>query len=328
MKKTYLRELLLAYQQKRDRAERQLKNRKEDVYKAVPRIKAIDREISMTGVRISKMILLEPDKRDKAMKELESRVNALRQEKAIIMTENNIPLNYLEMEYDCTRCKDTGFTAENKPCNCLRQRMIDRAYQMSGLDHTLSQQNFSTFNINVFSDQPFDEEKLTPRENMQEILSICESYVHNFKHRQDNLLFYGNTGLGKTFLCNSVAKGLLDKGHIVVYQTAFRILEILEKRRFGKDKSDEVRDAYDLLFDAELLIIDDLGTEMTNAFSNLEIFNIINTRLVQNKPMIISTNLTPREIRNTYTERVSSRIFGNFTLLKFYGPDLRWQTKS
>lgn len=167
---------------------------------------------------------------------------------------------------------------------------------------------------------------MTPRENMLDILSIAEGFISNFdENNGDNLLFYGTTGLGKTFLCNCIAKALLDKNKIVIYQTAFTILDILERRRFGKSSSEMSDYQYNLLFSSDLLIIDDLGTEVSNTFTNAEIFNIVNTRIIAGKKTLISTNLTPKEISEIYTDRVFSRILDKFIPLKFYGKDLRWE---
>ncbi|NLI66362.1 MAG: ATP-binding protein, partial [Tissierellia bacterium] len=176
------------------------------------------------------------------------------------------------------------------------------------------------------SDEPFEGEVLTPRENMIDIVGIAEGFISNFdENNGENLLFYGTTGLGKTYLCNCIAKSLLDKNKIVIYQTAFTILDILEERRFGKGDKELSNYQYELLLDCDLLIIDDLGTEISNTFTNAEIFNIVNTRLLRNKKTIISTNLTPKEISDIYTDRVFSRIFHRFNPLKFYGNDLRWE---
>ncbi len=159
-----------------------------------------------------------------------------------------------------------------------------------------------------------------PRENMKYISNICVDYVNNFNEKnEENLLFYGSTGVGgKTFMCNCIAKALLDMNKIVIYQTAFKILEIIEKRRFGRGDNRFEDYEYDLLFHADLLIIDDLGTELSNAFTNAEIFNIVNTRLIDGTKTIISTNLTPDEISNIYTDRVFSRILEKFIPLKFF----------
>ena len=247
-------------------------------------------------------------------------------EKAFLLTEGNISADYLDLTYDCLNCKDTGYLDDGQRCSCMKQMLINRAYKMSNLESVLDKENFKTFDIKVFSNDPFEGEKLSPRENMMEILSYAEGFIGNFRENNgENLLFYGTTGLGKTFLCNCIAKALLDKNKIVIYQTAFTILDILEKRRFRKDISDITEYDYSLLFDGDLLIIDDLGTEVSNTFTNAEIFNIVNTRLLAGKKTIISTNLTPNEISEIYTDRVFSRILDKFIPLKFYGKDLRWE---
>ncbi|MDX5707380.1 DnaA/Hda family protein [Clostridioides difficile] len=139
-------------------------------------------------------------------------------------------------------------------------------------------------------------------------------------------MFYGSTGLGKTYMCNCIAKELLDKGNVVIYQTSFRILDILEDYKFRRDTNNQISENnYKNLFDCDLLIIDDLGTELNNSFTSGEIFNIVNTRLVAGKKIIISTNLTPSQIGNTYTQRTLSRILDKFRILEFTGDDLRWE---
>ncbi|RKD22210.1 DNA replication protein DnaC [Caminicella sporogenes DSM 14501] len=325
----FIKKILLEYEKKRDRAQRELEYRKSQVYEIIPRIKEIDEEISKTGIKISKAILQNTDNYLEKVNEIKEYTKKLKQEKAILLTENNIPLNFLEIQYECSKCKDSGFLDSGEKCNCFKQKLIDKAYEMSNISHLLKEENFKNFNIDLFSDEKFEDENLSPKQNMLKILNICEGFVFNFDKKNDeNLLFYGSTGLGKTYLCNCIAKSLLDKGKIVIYQTAFKILEILEEYKFNSNQSPEIKLSYELLFDCDLLIIDDLGTELANKFTNIEIFNIINSRLIQNKKTIISTNLSPADIIKIYGERTASRIFGKFTILKFYGPDLRWEIKA
>ncbi|WIF95829.1 ATP-binding protein [Caminicella sporogenes] len=325
----FIKKILLEYEKKRDRAQRELEYRKSQVYEIIPRIKEIDDEISKTGIKISKAILQNTDNYLEKVNEIKEYTKKLKQEKAILLTENNIPLNFLEIQYECSKCKDSGFLDSGEKCNCFKQKLIDKAYEMSNISHLLKKENFKNFNIDLFSDEKFEDENLSPKQNMLKILNICEGFVFNFDKKNDeNLLFYGSTGLGKTYLCNCIAKSLLDKGKIVIYQTAFKILEILEEYKFNSNQSPEIKLSYELLFDCDLLIIDDLGTELANKFTNIEIFNIINSRLIQNKKTIISTNLSPADIIKIYGERTASRIFGKFTILKFYGPDLRWEIKA
>lgn len=326
MGKEFVREIMRNYEKKRNKALADQKTRIEEVYTRVPRIRDINEAISKTGVLISKEILKNPDNFQEKIDEIKEKMEDLKREKAILLTENNIPLEYMDINYECNKCKDTGFLETGNKCNCFKQALINNAYEMSNLEHMLKKENFNSFNINMFSDEVFEDEELTPRQNMMEILNVSEGFCLNFDaDNEENLLFYGTTGLGKTFMCNCIAKALLDKGKIVVYQTAFKILELIENHKFNKGPSisDE---QYNQLFNADLLIIDDLGTELTNTFTNTEVFNIVNSRLIKGSKTIISTNLKPMEMFNTYTDRVFSRILSKFTPLRFYGPDLRWET--
>lgn len=325
MNKAIIAEILKEYEKLRDLAEKAYQKRKDEVYAIIPRIREIDVAMAKVSIHASKSIFDNPSDSQFILKEMEYSIKQLQQEKAFLLTEHNIPVNYLEKIYQCSNCQDTGFDRKGKKCGCFKQRMINYGYRMSNLNQVLEKENFSTFNMNLFSDQVPEGEVVSPRENMKEILSLCESFVHNFDYTKENLLFYGSTGLGKTFLCNAIAKALLDKGYLVVYQTSFNILELLERRKFKKDSLPLDNFSYEMLFDADLLIIDDLGTEMTNTFTNTEIFNIINTRLLKSKRTIISTNLSPVEISKIYSDRVSSRLFGGFNILRFYGKDLRWE---
>jgi DNA replication protein DnaC len=326
MNKSALKELSIEYERKRDRQIRDQKLRIEKVYKKVPAIKRIDEDIFKTGLSMSKYIIGNPDNYKDSMEEAKSKIESLKMEKAYLMTESNIPADYMDIIYDCKTCKDTGYLDNGKQCNCLKQALVSRAYQMSNLENVLQKENFKNFNIDIFRDEPFENEIMTPRENMMDIVGIAEGFINNFNENNgDNLLFYGTTGLGKTFLCNCIAKSLLDKNKIVIYQTAFTILEIIEKHRFGRGNKEFNDYQYGLLFEADLLVIDDLGTEVANTFTNAEIFNIVNTRIISGKKTLISTNLTPKEISETYTDRVFSRILDKFIPLKFYGYDLRWE---
>ncbi len=325
----FKREIFKEYEKLKDDSTRELEKRKEEIHSLIPRIREIEKEIAKSSIQISKTILLSNNtNKELLLKELEEKIKFLQQEKAIILTENNIPLSYMKRHYYCDLCNDTGFKNDtNQLCNCFYQKLIKKSYKLSNLDKVLEKENFSTFDINIFSDKPFEDYKLSPKDNMTQLLTVVESFVHNFKPGLENLLFYGTTGLGKTFLCNCIAKSLLDKGEIVVYHSSFKILEILEVNRFNKDVEDKeyYKLQYDLLFESDLLIIDDLGTEMINSFSSSELFNVINSRLNSRKSTIISTNLTPIQIQQNYSERISSRVFGDYKMLNFYGPDIRWE---
>jgi len=326
MNKDIISDIQRIYENRRDKNLRDLQRRQKDVYKKLPKVEQIDDEIRRVGIKMAKEVLFNPEKSEKIALKAKESIEALKMEKAYFLTEGNISADYLEPTYDCLSCKDTGYLEDGQRCSCMKQMLINRAYKMSNLESVLYKENFKSFNIDVFSNDKFEGEKLTSRENMIDIVGYAEGFIANFdENNGENLLFYGTTGLGKTFLCNCIAKSLLDKNKIVIYQTAFTILDILERRRFRKDISEITEYEYSLLFEGDLLIIDDLGTEVSNTFTNAEIFNIVNTRLLSGKKTIISTNLTPNEISEIYTDRVFSRILDKFIPLKFYGKDLRWE---
>ena len=326
MYKDIMRDVYLEYERKRDKQEKERKSRIQYVYNKIPAISRIDEEILRTSIAMAKYVIGNPSEYKDSVEKTKQAIEALKMEKAFLLTESNIPSDYMDLKYECESCKDTGYMENGLKCNCLKQELVNRAYKMSNLGNVLRKENFHSFNIEIFSKNNFPGEDMTPRENMLDILSIAEGFISNFdENNGDNLLFYGTTGLGKTFLCNCIAKALLDKNKIVIYQTAFTILDILERRRFGKSSSEMSDYQYNLLFSSDLLIIDDLGTEVSNTFTNAEIFNIVNTRIIAGKKTLISTNLTPKEISEIYTDRVFSRILDKFIPLKFYGKDLRWE---
>ena len=159
---------------------------------------------------------------------------------------------------------------------------------------------------------------------METILKFAKRFITTFEEQNDmNLLFYGKPGLGKTFLLNCIAKDLMEQNVQVMYITAYDMLRTLEELKFSKEKTQDLIYARDLLYNAELLIVDDLGIEVANSFTNSEIFNLINSRIIRGKKTLISTNLNQKELSDTYTDRVFSRVYQKFTILKFIGDDLR-----
>ncbi|MGM0379886.1 MAG: ATP-binding protein [Bacillota bacterium] len=326
MKKEIIKRILVEYQKKRDLKREKNKEKKKKLYKQIPRLKEIDDSIRKHSIKTNKLILKKKKNIKEEIKKLETVISDLKKEKAYILTENNIPLDYLEMDYDCKICKDTGFVKSGKKCKCLKQKIINKYYEMSNLKHKLKTENFKTFNLDIFSNKDLDDYKKSQKENMRHNLTIAEKFTTNFDtDNLRNLLLLGPPGQGKTFLCNCIANSLINKGHLVIYQTAFKLIEIIENVRFNKNNFSNQDPNYQMLFNADLLIIDDLGTEFSNTFTTVEIFNIINSRLNQNKKTIISTNLSSMQIKEKYSDRISSRVFGNYKILKFYGPDLRWE---
>lgn len=326
-----LNSLLREYDQKRIRAELDLEKRKESLYKSIPRLQEIETEINSYSINNAKNILnnIKSDNYD-------LQVEKLKIEKKRILQENNIPENYLKPHYECKICKDTGYFLDNNyrslMCNCLKQRVLNISYNKSNMSN-LKKENFLTFNENKFSDE-VDIAKykvnISPKKNIIKIKQKCLSFVENFDDpNTKNLLFTGNTGLGKTFMSNCIANELLQKGKSVLYQTAPILLETVINNKMSKNKTSDQDLFYRNVLEADLLIIDDLGTESLNSMKLSELFTIINTRLLNLNSKItktiISTNLSIDNIFKIYEERIGSRIAGYYDIYYFFGEDLRFK---
>ena len=319
-----IKDIMEEYARQRDLNKLELKERRLALYEQLPKLAEIDLQMSQIGAEISKSILKKPKNIEVMMMELKATLDRLKSDRATLLLNNGINPNVLEINYKCSKCKDTGFLENNARCTCFTQKLIHRAYGMSNIQKQLEVQNFEHFDLNVFSSSLGPKESLSQRDNMKQNLSETETFVASFPKGQ-NLFFYGSSGQGKTYLCNCIAKALLDKGFSVLYQTPFGIIQIIEKKTFTDKTNVFVQMAYEQLMEADLLIIDDLGTETPNSFTISEFYNIINSRILGNKSTIISTNIKLSEIPTFYNDRIDSRIKGHYTLMKFYGPDVRWE---
>ncbi|KPU42857.1 DNA replication protein DnaC [Oxobacter pfennigii] len=324
MNNKYITEIFNDYDKKRAYAEEAAKLRKQDIYKKIPRIQAIDNELSMVGIEIARSIFKKDAPIDVLLENLKQKTIDLKMEKGELLSQNNLSMNYDSPIFECNECQDTGYKGSEK-CRCLKQRIINVLYDQSNLKSLLPKENFETFVFDYYSQNRFEDEPLTPRKNMERIFAACINFVQDFDKNDENLFFYGKSGLGKTFLSSCIAKDLIDKGKLVVYQTASNLMEILKTGMF--DSSNELaKDKVDNIYECDLLIIDDLGTEYITEFTQMELYNIINKRLLSGKKTLISTNFSLDNIYNTYAERITSRIFGHFSVYKFYGEDIRFKT--
>lgn len=321
-KSSLYKEVLREYDQLKDASIAHQKEKQDLVYKRLPRIEEIDHEISMTGIKISKMTLLNPKDKEALLYQLKEELGRLKNEKTALLASIDLPATFLDKEYKCNNCKDTGYI-DNKICKCMKQRLIEKAYFASNLKDNLKTENFDYFQIKYYSDNVDSNEGISPRENMETIFSTCINFTNNFDREFNNILLYGKSGLGKTFLCNCIAKELLDQGKTVIYVTAPRLFKMIEDSRFNKDEFQEPNTYLEDLISVDLLIIDDLGTEFSTILSSSELFNIINSRLLDKKPVIISTNLEMKDLINVYSERIVSRLTGNYTVLYLFGEDIR-----
>lgn len=321
-----LKTLLNQYEQKRMLAERENEEKIEKFLLKNPNLANIIEKINLTSIEISKAILNENQEK---IKEEQNKLENLKEKKEEMLKNLGVSGDFFLPEYDCKNCHDTGYLVENNNimCTCLRQKLLDLKYNKANI-FNINKENFSTFNDEIYSDV-VDEKNyhspLSPRENINNIKEIALNFIHRFDDPDEkNLLFTGNTGLGKTFLSNCIANEILKQGKTVLYQTAPVMLDTIIDYRFGKTTDDFV---YKNILNADLLIIDDLGTESMNSLKFAELFNIINTRLLnQNHKItktIISTNLSLNNLFNTYDERIFSRLAGYYNICRFFGDDLR-----
>jgi DNA replication protein DnaC len=324
MKDEIINSIKKSYQKKRLRSMEDLKIRKEEIYDMIPRMKEIDKDIAKLSLDVSRIIINKSEDYEKDIANIKETITLLREEKAYIMHQRKIPEIYFKEVHVCSKCNDTGYEDNGKMCSCFKQSLINELYNISGLGELLEKENFSTFDLMKFDDVKYANEKLTPRENMKIIKKQSFNFIENFPNSDRNLLFYGGTGMGKTFICNCIAKELIDRGILVLYQTSFKMFEIISEHKFNRNmESFENKDNFSMIYDSDLLILDDLGTESINSFTTTELFNIINTRMITNKKTIISTNLSLEKLSETYSDRIISRIVSKYDIFKFYGKDLR-----
>jgi DNA replication protein DnaC len=309
------------YEDLRTKASNERKIRMDRIYEEVPRIKEIDAMIYSAGFENMQNILKNPEKSNEYNKELKEKYKVLKAEKKKLIEENNIPSDYEEYKYQCSDCNDTGYTDDGKKCKCFIQKLINVAYSKSNLGDVLEKQNFETFSFKYYSQEKKNNE-ISPHDNMVKIYNKCKKFCDNFDNEEKSLFFFGTTGLGKTFLSSCIAKELIDNGKIVIYTRATKLFNIYEDYKFGRNNDKTI---IDNLYSADLLIIDDLGTEVQNKNNSAFLFDLLCDRLAENKKMIISTNLNISEISKIYSSRFASRIYECFELCRFYGEDIRIQ---
>ena len=307
----------------REYDERQLQNktlldaRTKEIYQKIPELLEIEHSIAEYSVASARKLLSGDSN---ALDNLKQRIASLRTRKTALLNEAGYPADYLAPIYHCPDCKDTGYI-DGKRCHCFIQRMLDITYNQSNIKDILAYENFSNFSFKYYSNNKADANGLTPLSAAKKAYDNCQTFIKDFDHCFSNLLFYGDTGVGKTFLSNCVAKELLDTGHSVIYFTAFQLFDILSKGVFDKDK--KALDIHQNIFECDLLIIDDLGTELTNSFTCSQLFLCLNERILRKKATIISTNLNMAQLGEIYSERTFSRILKNYRIIKMFGDDIR-----
>lgn len=296
----------------------------EQVYAEIPEIKEIEQNISSLSVARARQLL---DGNTAALDSLKQELAQLGARRKQLLEEYGFPADYMEPVYTCADCKDTGYIG-NARCHCLVQASIDLLYTQSNLQGILEEENFNTFRLDYYSKDTTDSVTgLTSYQAITRAVEESKDFIRKFSYEYQNLLFYGSTGIGKTFLTHCIARELLESSHSVLYFSAVSLFDELARSTFSRtgDTTDSIHES---IYNCDLLIIDDLGTELVNSFVSSQLFTCLDTRDSLRRPTIISTNLSLQSIRDVYSERIFSRLSSRYKVIKLFGDDIRLKKKS
>lgn len=302
-------------------AESRQESRREKLLFEIPQLRETERAMAECGIEVSRAILNGGDVQA-AIDKIAQNNLAQQAKRRELIRSAGYPENYLDPEYICPVCKDEGFV-NGRICECHQRLLKEIACRQLSKISPLKLSTFESFSLNYYPSTPDPATGVSPRSRMADIYKYCVDYAANFSEESSPSLFlYGATGLGKTHLSLAIAEKALQSGHGVVYGSAQNLLNTLQNEYFGR--SDEPRGTTEQLFQScDLLILDDLGAEFSNSFTVSAVYNIVNSRLLTGKPVIISTNLSLRELEEKYSQRITSRIIGSYVSLRFMGRDVR-----
>ena len=304
---------------RKTRADAEADMRLREVHQKSPEIREIDLSFPKIGQKIVDAVMLgkSKDETSAILSEIRAESDALTLKRAEAMARLGYPEDYTSPKYFCEKCKDTGYSGINM-CSCLKRELTKIGYENSGLGALLSKQSFDNFSLKYYDGDD--------RIIMEQNLRICKSYAEGFGDSSESLLLMGNTGLGTTHLSTSIAACVIEKGFDVIYETSQNLISVFSAEQFGRPLSGtNVTRTSERYFGCDLLIIDDFGTETVNQFSVSCFYNLINTRVNKGLPIIINTNLSQDNIKTKYSDRIASRLFGEFIVLSFPGKDIRMQ---
>ena len=304
---------------RRRRAELRRDQRVQQLCRQVPEFDELEKQRRDAGRELVRVTLERGD-----VAAIRERLRQIQLRRERILAERGIEPSFFEPDYTCPLCGDTGFV-DGKSCSCRRQLQIERNVDMSSVRGLLDEQNFERFDLGLFRRDRQPGESVSPYENMQELVRLMrDEYVAFFGGKSPNIFLFGPTGVGKTYLAHCVVKGVLDKGFTVLYQTAPQLLDFLTEYSFSyQENREQRRERYDFCFQADLLVIDDLGAEFTTAKMLSELFELLNARLLAKRPTLISSNARPDELISLYDSRIASRIQGEYVIFELFGSDLR-----
>lgn len=313
------------YEKKQSKSRAMLHARYEEVYKKSPELKTLDESVSALSVNYGRQLL---NGNEQAVDSLKKEMASLRKSRQELLVSCGFATDYLEPVYECADCQDTGYVG-NQKCHCFKKAVCDILYEQSNLKEILQRENFDTFQLDYHPLNYLEAKSghtYQARAMMVETLAACKEFVRTFRENRGNLFLYGDVGVGKTFLSNCIARDLIEEGFSVIYFSAPTLFNTLAQSTFDKNRP-EAKDMQEYIYDCDLLIIDDLGTEFTNSFIVSKFFSCVNERLLNKRSTVISTNLSLDTLADLYTERAFSRITSNYTMLKLIGDDIRIKKK-
>jgi len=303
--------ILREYEERQNHSRRTQLQKMDEIYEKIPEYEEIDHTVSSVSVAHAKKLL---DGDNHALTELRHTLHSLSAKKRALLSAAGYPPDYLEPVYVCPVCKDTGYV-DSRKCTCLKQKIITLLYEQSNIKETLQKENFSVLSYEFYQGEDL--------ERYRQTVTACHNFIREFGSRYRNLFFYGSVGAGKTFLSNCIARELIETGNLVLYFSASGLIDTLS----GKSR-DELYAISQDLYQCDLLVVDDLGTEYTTAYVVSQLFSCLNERHLRRKPTLISTNLSLEDLRNKYSERIFSRITSNYDMYKINGPDIRMYLKT
>lgn len=317
-----LKRAIQRFEEDRRRREERFQERRENIFRRQPRLREIDGELRATMSRILASALRRGSDPRTAIEALKKQNLGLQEERAMLLDQLGLPADCLEEKPTCPLCGDTGYR-DGGMCRCLRtycareqQRELSRMLDLGG-------QSFETFSLEWYSEAEDPALGVSPRENMDWICKTCKRWAAAFGPGSGSLLLTGDPGLGKTFLSAAIAREVSGDGWSVVYDSAVHIFDRFEARKFGRESGEVVESDVERVLDCDLLILDDLGTEMTTPFVQSALYTIVNSRIMDRRSTILSTNLRLEELSRRYTPQTASRIEGEYQVLPFFGEDIR-----
>lgn len=281
---------------------------------AVPEILETEEKMSSAGLATIKALGMGADDAKEYIRKLSEINLAAQTQRSLLLKNAGFPENWLNVRYSCKKCEDKGFV-NGIMCDCFKELLKSLEYEKLCSNLPVNNCRFDNFKLDYYPDGI----GTSPRRRMESVLDFCKTYAAEFNQKSSSLLLYGHTGLGKTHLSLAIAGKVVEDGHGVIYSSAQNLFNKLEKEKFGRSDGNTEEN----ILGCDLLIIDDLGAEFTTQFTVSALYNIVNSRELEGKPTIISTNLTPEQLLSTYSERIASRILNNYTLLRFDGTDIR-----